>query len=138
MVRELSVNEAAEILGITTRAVRMRIESRKLAAVKIGGHYTVLMDENEPMLIAHETRLGSNAENCAPGEVREVLPTSVVRNWADATIGAVARLSQENGILTQQLEEMTRERDALLALLDEERAPPAVGLLAWLRGLRHA
>lgn len=126
-MREMTVNEAATVLGISARAVRMRIEGRKLAAVKIGGQYTVLMDdEPEP-----------------PGRESAIFAVEEARKGLEAALPLVERLARENGTLAAELGAMTEERDALIALLAEEREetpPPPVGFWAWLRGglrVRH-
>lgn len=119
-MRQVTVNEAADILGITPRGVRLRIERKKLTALKSGREYMVLLDDPEPP----KTHSGPDARDdteeawgntCSSEEQRHRLPVqrkgsvrSVLDSWAAVTMDRVEALAIENGTLRARIAELER------------------------------
>ena len=96
----VTVSDAAEILGLSTEAVRMRVKRGTLASTKIGGTVYVLIEgSNERPNIKPNSR---------PNDGTNGRPNSQ-RNVEDAPV--LANLQEHNADLRDQVEHLRRELD---------------------------
>jgi len=105
---QFTVKEAAAILGITPRGVRMRIEEKRIAAVMVGREWLVDLPGVEAIPVDEpaEEVVELSKELPQPPPVPEpASPGSgfLMRTWAAATLGEVARLSRELGAAEKEL-----------------------------------
>jgi len=126
--RPYSVLEASKKLGITTRAVRFRMESGKLEGAQIDGKWVVFLPssgEEEPSEMKETGRISYLHSEEGRKEKKEEAPQAVsvppqmqmiMDTWLAPIVQRVEVLSRENGKL-----EAERELDGMeIARLREE------------------
>jgi len=141
----VSVADAAHLLGLSTGAVRKRIERGQLAGRKVGGHWQVVLTGVDA--VGHVTtnatgatrRDTTDATETRRDDATPVVPPAAVAQleairdqWLRPLVDRVEELSRENGRLEAERDQATRERDDLRGEAerlrrdqDAPRRPPA-------------
>src|SRR4028118_647010 len=96
----LTVADAAELLGLTTEAVCMRVKRGTLASTKVGGTVYVLLDRPNERLNIKPNAGPNSRTNGRPNPRPNVEPDP-----------AVANLREHNADLRDQVEHLRRELD---------------------------
>jgi hypothetical protein len=110
--RLLTVNEAAEELGLTVEAVRSRIKRGTLDKEKTA--------DGSVFVVVEDSRSPGQTDQARPGEDHERPGNALGDDWANAQALIIARLEDEVSFLRRQLE----HRDHLLAAaLDLAKSP---------------
>src|SRR5262245_22607583 len=110
---QLTVDEASRLLGITPRAVRLRIEGKKLAAVMIGGKWMGDLPDveaiNRQSEVEEETLPAGDDDDETTASALASVPSGALPEAFRAlttSLSEVGRLSHQVGVLEERLEQM--------------------------------
>ncbi len=119
----ISTTDAAHRLGISTRAVRKRIAAGTLRGQMIDGVWSVQLGP-EPMAAPEQGHSESELRN-RPWATPDVPPlpapfpgqgqaiAAVMEQWIAPLAARIEELARENGTLTANLHQVTREREVM-------------------------
>jgi len=134
MSRQVSIKEAAELLGVSRKTVERRIKSGQLSATKEGRCYVVdLPDDIElPSLSGHQPATVATETRLAAMEVE----LEAVRGERDRLIGQLADASRQVDQLTATVFQMSQTQKLLTARAESRRQRPGViqRIRDWWRG----
>jgi len=112
----VSVKEAAEVLGITDRAVRLRIQKGTLRGMVIKGKWLVYLNAEVPEAMEaledfHSSVGRVESESEGPTSNAELQLQMVMSSWVQPLVDQIGRLEREVGRLeaAQSQAERTRE-----------------------------
>ncbi len=154
----VTVNEAAEKLGITPRAVRFRLKKGTLVGTQLdggwlvylgerGGNASVTGEKSAPVTVTARGEETEEGEEISGGEREMPLPSplnperqlqAVMDSWLAPLTEKISVQAEEIGRLKAELAQAERERDAMVqALGDISHKPefrPAMGFWSRLFG----
>lgn len=144
----MSVKQAAIVLGITPRAVRLRIEEKRIPATMMDGKWFVELEDSFP-----PSREGRQefppiesayiASDIPDEEVFSSIPPSqegrqevavpaqfqlVMDQWVNPLVGQIRQQAEEIGELRAKLQESERQRLALVEVIEDETYPQGVNV----------
>jgi excisionase family DNA binding protein len=136
----ITVKEAAETLGITDRAVRLRIEKGTLRGGMVKGKWLVYLPLEPPLPSEHFHHSNGNGKYEAevPPSNAETQLQQVMSSWLQPLVDQIGSLQREVGSLEAQLEQERKEKAALIEALDGDSTYPQdenrPGFWGWLFG----
>jgi len=139
----MSVKEAALALGITPRAVRLRIEEKRIPATMLDGKWFVDLEGSFPASPAGRQEVpradfAYPANETCDEEVPLSVPPSpegrqevavpaqfrlVMDQWVNPLVSQIREQAVEIGQLQAKLEESERQRQALVEMVEDETYP---------------
>ena len=114
-MREVSISEASEILGVSKEAIYNRIRRNSIRTTEINGvKYVVLEDENDE--ISNSSAQGASAK-VRPSKPA---PQNSNQNFIDYLIKEIAELKEQIQTLQSDKDRLHREKEEILISSKEE------------------